>query len=566
MEEKKTTSREPIKALAFIMTLLLSVVLLLVFGAHTYRLPIFGGTNDYHETGWFFGEKGGNLSPVKLSDQQLIEPGKTYLLTTTLTYTGEGDDYPSALFTSGNYELEVYLDGKLMFRYTREERGLPLLKGMGGAAFTIPLGDHPEGKVLTLELTTSMDYALERRMPGILLGDHSAHMRSLLLQNIPSILISMAIFFVAVVLILLGNADPRKRWAYLFFSVFALIIVVYRASQDLFLMYMWANPVLSVFLEFFSLVVCPLPVLLSYRFEMKPYFRNTFAVLIGITVLNILGQLILHITGTRDLVQNLKVTHIWILICTVSLILIDLRVRKMDPNVHCMRKLIPILIGAALDFFLFYVKTHTIGPGSLFVVGNFIGLGLLTSLCMMVWEARKDRERAYAASERSKLLERIAYEDTLTGIANRAAFTREIGEIQAGVHSDRRILAVEADLNDLKKTNDNLGHTAGDDLIRRAAGLLRDVFEGYGKVYRTGGDEFFAILYDVSEDQWQTLRQVFDAELKKRNQESSLPLSIAIGHSFVEESIEKSIQLADKRMYQNKTEIKASEDYGFCNL
>ena len=565
MEKKNSSDWYHVKYIAFVLCLILAFAGIGIFSQFTYHLPIFEGVSEYYESNWLFGEKDGEMSETKLSDHHFFEPGKTYVLSTALTYSGAGDDFPSALFTVGNYEVRVFLDDVLKFQYTREERGFPLMQSMGGAAFSIPLGEQCAGKELKLELETSMKEPSMRRMPGIRFGDHSAIMRDVFLQNVPGIFISLAIFFVAVVLVLLGNSNPQKRWAYLFFAVFALIIVIYRSSQDLFVMYMWADPIVTICLEFFSLVICPLPVLLSYRFEMKPYFKNTFAVLIGLSLINIMLQMVLHFCGIRDVVKNLHLTHSWIFICTVILLILGMRMKKLDPSNHCMQKLIPILVGGAMDFLLFYIKFYLSGPGSLFMIGNFIGLGLLTSLSMMVWEARIDREKVYAASERSKLLEKVAYEDALTGIANRAAFTREIDEIQAGVHRDHTVLTIEADLNDLKKVNDNLGHAAGDELIQRAAALLHDSFHQFGRVYRTGGDEFFAILYDVTEAQWESMKIAFYQNLQKCNKEHSIPLSIALGHAFMEDSIEKSMQLADKRMYQDKTAIKEGSSYGFCS-
>ena len=552
-----------LKFILFLLCLAAVVVCILVFDHFTYRLPLYNGSDSYQESDWIFGEKGGPMKKTELNEKHLIENGKTYLLSTTLTYTGEGDQYPSALLTVGNYEVRVFLDGKLMFQYTRAERGFPRIKSMGGAAFFIPLGENCQGRELVIELNTSMDYAQERRMPGVTFGDYAAHMERLYFSNFPSMLISMAIFFVAVVLVILGNGSTRKRWAYLFFALFALVIVVYRCSQDLFLMYMWANPITTITLEMFSLAACPLPVVLSYRHEMKPYFEKSFTALILLCILNLAGQLLLHFTGIRDVVENLEISHLCIVISAVSLVIMGMLVHKKDPTIHCMRKLVPILLGGAIDFAVFYVRVHTIGPGSFFVIGNFIGLGVLASLSMLVWEARKERENAFAERQRSILLEKLAYVDALTGIENRAAFTREIAEIQAGIHAEDQVLMVEADLNDLKKTNDNLGHAAGDKLIQQAAQLLKDIFGGYGRVFRTGGDEFFAILYNVPQQQWEQLQGQLDAELKKRSREGTL--SLAVGHAYQEGTVEQCVQLADKRMYQNKTAIKASSDYGFSD-
>ena len=63
---------------------------------------------------------------------------------------------------------------------------------------------------------------------------------------------------------------------------------------------------------------------------------------------------------------------------------------------------------------------------------------------------------------------------------------------------------VFADVNGLKYINDNLGHAAGDELIKGAASCLDNAFSKYGTVYRMGGDEFSAILY-ISDDDYQNL-------------------------------------------------------------
>lgn len=562
--DKKELRQYHLKFILFLLCISLVVVLTVNFIGTTHRMPLFTGRDTYQEHNWVFGEKGGEMSPTELNQKHWIEPGKVYELSTVLTYDGIGDAYSCAMTTIGNYEVRIFLDDQLMFQYTKAERGYPRIKNMGGAAVTVPVGDYPLGRELRLELWTSMDYAAERRMPDVYFGDYAAHLERLFFNSVPSMLISMAIFFTAVVLVILGNTTPKKRWGYLFFSIFALLIAVYRCSQDLFLLYMWANPLASVTLEFFTLVFCPLPVMLSYRHEMKPYFRRSFIVLISGCILNIVVQSALHFMGIRDVVENLEITHLWIGVCAMSLVCMAWRVRKLDKNIHCMRKMIPILIGACVDFTLFYIKINTMGPGSFFPIGNFISLGVLASLLMLVWEARKERERSFTESQKNMLLEKLAYMDALTGIENRAAFTKAVDEIKAGAFGDCTVMAVEADLNDLKKTNDNLGHEAGDELIQRAAALLRDCFSNKGHVYRTGGDEFYVLLYGVTEAQWEEMEKNFFLELGRRNEKSLLPLSIAMGHSFMEDSIDKCIRQADKQMYIHKDQCKKDANYGFC--
>lgn len=53
------------------------------------------------------------------------------------------------------------------------------------------------------------------------------------------------------------------------------------------------------------------------------------------------------------------------------------------------------------------------------------------------------------------------------------------------------------DLNNLKFINDTMGHSAGDRLIVKFAGLLRRVFPEKDFVGRYGGDEFMVVIYDT---------------------------------------------------------------------
>ena len=63
----------------------------------------------------------------------------------------------------------------------------------------------------------------------------------------------------------------------------------------------------------------------------------------------------------------------------------------------------------------------------------------------------------------------------------------------------RSYLAV--DINGLKEVNDTFGHEAGDQLIIGAANCIERAFGDYGKVFRTGGDEFIVLLTEDIPDE-----------------------------------------------------------------
>lgn len=93
---------------------------------------------------------------------------------------------------------------------------------------------------------------------------------------------------------------------------------------------------------------------------------------------------------------------------------------------------------------------------------------------------------------REEQLIKMSTTDELTRLYNRRAYDEDISSFNDSMPDD--LVFVTADVNGLKQTNDSLGHEAGDELIRGVSSVLLAVFGPFGKVYRTGGDEFAALL------------------------------------------------------------------------
>ena len=50
------------------------------------------------------------------------------------------------------------------------------------------------------------------------------------------------------------------------------------------------------------------------------------------------------------------------------------------------------------------------------------------------------------------------------------------------------------DIDHFKLVNDTYGHNSGDEVLRRVAQKIREIFQGRGRVCRYGGEEFCAVL------------------------------------------------------------------------
>jgi diguanylate cyclase (GGDEF)-like protein/PAS domain S-box-containing protein len=98
----------------------------------------------------------------------------------------------------------------------------------------------------------------------------------------------------------------------------------------------------------------------------------------------------------------------------------------------------------------------------------------------------------------SARLHELAYFDTLTGLANRAALHDELRSAlhRARVH-ETEIALLQIDIDDFRRVNDKWGQQAGDALLRVAADRLRSVIRPHDLLARVGGDEFSLLLKDL---------------------------------------------------------------------
>ncbi len=151
-------------------------------------------------------------------------------------------------------------------------------------------------------------------------------------------------------------------------------------------------------------------------------------------------------------------------------------------------------------------------------------------------------------------LRKLATTDELTGLFNRRAFENEIEKISK-CGEEINLVIISLDLNGLKKANDTIGHHAGDELICSAGECIFKSFSPYGKTYRTGGDEFEAILY-TSIDKLDSIILDFNEKCASWKGKYSDALSISKGYALKSENptlnIHELIKIADEKMYEDK--------------
>ena len=121
-------------------------------------------------------------------------------------------------------------------------------------------------------------------------------------------------------------------------------------------------------------------------------------------------------------------------------------------------------------------------------------------------------------SEVRGLTRQMSYQashDALTGLVNRREFERRLQEAMEHAHAgDATHALCYLDLDRFKQVNDTCGHTAGDNMLREVATLIKDAVRDSDTVGRIGGDEFALLLVGCPLDK---ARQIADNVVRTVN-------------------------------------------------
>ena len=151
---------------------------------------------------------------------------------------------------------------------------------------------------------------------------------------------------------------------------------------------------------------------------------------------------------------------------------------------------------------------------------------------------------------REQNLSRLSEADEMTSLYNRNKYMKMVKEYYPDAQN---VGVIFWDVNDLKKTNDTLGHEYGDYLIMSIADSIREIEEGSKKAYRIGGDEFVMIIEGATEDVIEDILKKWEGKIQKKNNISKITLSASVGYALGNgKEIEDIIKKADANMYQKK--------------
>jgi len=156
----------------------------------------------------------------------------------------------------------------------------------------------------------------------------------------------------------------------------------------------------------------------------------------------------------------------------------------------------------------------------------------------------------------------MALTDSLTGLYNRRYFDVHLQKLlQANTTSRKSLGVLMIDIDNFKVVNDTHGHAVGDEILKEFAIRLQDKLRGFDMVARMGGEEFVALLPDVTNDMAHIVAErlrkaISDAPFKCAVEGGQLEITTSVGGTIIEAgtSIDPEIALkqADDALYDAK--------------
>jgi diguanylate cyclase (GGDEF)-like protein len=185
---------------------------------------------------------------------------------------------------------------------------------------------------------------------------------------------------------------------------------------------------------------------------------------------------------------------------------------------------------------------------------------LLAQLLQCPNRRTEDRLRVQVAALEDLFyaLRSLAITDELTGVHNRRGFELMASRLLSHLTRERRgALLLYVDVDNLKVTNDTLGHATGDQLLRSASTALRRACGESTIIGRIGGDEFAVLSRQIGADTNSLLRQRISDAIEDCNASGQFPpLSMSIGAADFDPlrpaSILALMEWADRAMYLEK--------------
>ena len=364
--------------------------------------------------------------------------GEPIVLTKKIDKANVFDDSQYLMVMSRYFDYTVYVDDTKLFDLTTPQNGFS--KTMGTQIRIVRIGKDLNEKTIKLEIRPLLEDHIQYSVAPMMIGTRSDIVWHILKSEQSEVITAVLIIIFGFVLLLLAiiircseyEDDESSKMFYL--GMISVICGIYLACQFKVSHIIAPNGYLPYYFEFTSLMLISVAVSLFIQTNVDGVIKKLYTSMSCIFVLNVLVQTFLNF------------------------------VLKIDYKMM-------LFVRSIIDI----VRLYRISDDKTIY---FFSMGLYIFVLMQVTRTI----RQYLAKSRSHLkaevYEHLAFTDGLTELNNRLSFENDINECIG----NNRPACISIDLNNLKRANDTMGHSAGDVLIRGIATVLREAVGNEGKI------------------------------------------------------------------------------------
>lgn len=461
--------------------------------------------------------------------------------------------------------IKVYIDHQEIYQYglKRMEEGRML--GYGNHIIDLP--ENYTDKELEIVMIVTEKNAFSS-IASPIIADSASMVTNFISSHrlelfIGIFLIMFGLVFIFVTLLMIGFEVHFLRL--LMVALLSVCIGAWTLGSSHLLQFMIPKLSYCTIIEFISLYMAPIPILLYFVDDVKALHykisKIIYWIILAVNWIFVFTAFLLQLLDNVHLPASLISFHI-IAFCSIAYILILIYSRFRDRQLSNRLQIVgmTIVIGVVvIDLIRFNLQKYF----KLFSRPGFQALlpfaFLIFVTIMFITFCVNMRENIYIKAKQDILIQQ-AYIDPLTMIPNRRFCEEMMKQMEEEPNKDV-IGIMSIDLNGLKAVNDLMGHDVGDDLIKSAAQILYDTFHQVGTIGRMGGDEFIVICKKISLEQISRKLIEMQKKINRCNAQESrfqvtLSYGYAIGYELDIKDIKKIYILADNRMYEYKKKFK----------
>lgn len=479
------------------------------------------------------------LTPVNDGWYYMKDGVKTALtLPTTLRYTGEEpltiyndtltqEAAGTTLTTRGvQHGLTASMNGQVLYRYSDEyfPRNSQM-KSKYECDVLIP----PDTQVGVLEVTFERESSGRYVLSSFYIGNGSAVMRrhftnSIFPVSLAFVFLLLSLTAVGVSIYLHFTRIEHKR--FLDTAAFLFVLSIWVFTDTPLIQVQVGNPAAVCTVSFYAFMLLAVPML--YFIKHTPGLEK-YRVLdwfIRLFFLNAVVQGVLHLAFGIDFRDMLFVTHLLLTsgVGISIILLVREYIRNKGRDIGMTLVAFALLGTSGVLAIVLYWILRIPYYGTIFEVGNCLFVLILIGNIVI-----NMAENIHYRTE-MQVFQRLLCEDRMTGMGSQQPFDDHLTAIQRNPEAYKNAALIFFRVKNLKTTNEESGHAAGDELVLGAAKCISETFGQAGRCYRLKGDEFSVILEDTQEPEEDWFRR-FDLAIQKFNRNNRYWLSVARGWS-----------------------------------